>query len=455
MARTARNAKLDTRSARAKLVIRREPYWCNLGGGLAVGYRRIDRNYGTWIARAYDGTDASGKAVRRYQALGLADDTREADGVDVLTFAQAQAIAREWFPRAFLARYAHDKIAKIDKTAGDGEAVSGDYAVSDSPNSSDSPPRTVAEAVAGYAAWLKLHKKATTARQAAYQAETIKAAPIGAVRLDRLTAGHLRQWRDRMAEAPARHRTAKPDESPEQTRRKRQSTTNRALTTLRAALRHAEASYPGTVPGKPWEGAKPFKNVDSARVRWLSVDECRRLLNAAPPDLRRLVRAALLSGCRYGELCRLRCGDFHPESGTLHIAEAKAGARTIPLDDEARAFFDSITAGRAPSETMLLKANGKPWGADHQKRPMALASEAARLDPPATLHCLRHTFASLRIMAGAPLPAIAAALGHSGNRMVERHYGHLAPSWVADAIKATALGIGAGDEAEKIERLTA
>ena len=446
MARTARHAKLDTRSARAKLAIRREPYWCNLGDGLAVGYRRIDRNHGTWISRAYEGDPPR----RKYKALGTADDMAEADGQKVLDFKQAQAAGRAWHPMAF-ARYANAKIAEIAKKAGDG--VSGDYAGSEIPEIPEKAPRTVAEAVAAYADWLKRHRKATTARQAAYAAETIDRASIGAIRLDRLTAGHIRQWRDAMAEAPARHRTAKADESPEQTRRKRQSTANRALTTLKAALRHAERSHPGTVPGKPWEGADPFKGADAPRVRWLDRDEIKRLLNAAPEDLGRLIRAALLSGCRYGELCRLRCGDFHPESATLHIAEAKAGARTIPLDDEGRAFFASITAGRGRSETMLLRANGRPWKADHQKRPMAMASEAARLDPPATLHCLRHTYASLRIMAGAPLPAIASALGHSGTRMVEKHYGHLAPSWVHDAIRATALGIGAGDEAEKVVAL--
>ena len=121
MARTARHGKLDTRSARAKLAIRREPYWATVQTGLAVGYRRIDLNRGTWIARAYD----KDTRTRRYQALGDADDTAEADGQKVLDFGQAQAAARSWHPRAF-ARYANAKIANIAKKAGD--SVSGDDA---------------------------------------------------------------------------------------------------------------------------------------------------------------------------------------------------------------------------------------------------------------------------------------------------------------------------------------
>jgi MinD-like ATPase involved in chromosome partitioning or flagellar assembly len=43
-----------------------------------------------------------------------------------------------------------------------------------------------------------------------------------------------------------------------------------------------------------------------------------------------------------------------------------------------------------------------------------------------------------RIMAGAPLMVVARNLGHADTRMVERHYGHLAPSYIADAIRAAA-----------------
>ena len=40
-------------------------------------------------------------------------------------------------------------------------------------------------------------------------------------------------------------------------------------------------------------------------------------------------------------------------------------------------------------------------------------------------------------MAGAPLQVVAANLGHADMRMTEKHYAHLAPSYVADVIRAT------------------
>jgi integrase len=45
-------------------------------------------------------------------------------------------------------------------------------------------------------------------------------------------------------------------------------------------------------------------------------------------------------------------------------------------------------------------------------------------------------------MNGAPLLVVAKNLGHTDTRMVERHYGHLAESYVADAIRAAAPRFG-------------
>src|SRR5690242_12424324 len=93
MARSVRNAKLTTRSARTRLRSRREPYWTVISEGCAIGYRR-GANGGTWIAKY---RDDSGR--RHYEALGAADDARDADGLSVFSFSQAQNRAREFFTR--------------------------------------------------------------------------------------------------------------------------------------------------------------------------------------------------------------------------------------------------------------------------------------------------------------------------------------------------------------------
>src|SRR5271156_608906 len=53
MARTVRNPKIDTRSARVRLPERAEPYWTVISAGNALGYRRGAKG-GTWIAKFRD-----------------------------------------------------------------------------------------------------------------------------------------------------------------------------------------------------------------------------------------------------------------------------------------------------------------------------------------------------------------------------------------------------------------
>lgn len=101
---------------------------------------------------------------------------------------------------------------------------------------------------------------------------------------------------------------------------------------------------------------------------------------------------SLLSGARWGELRALRVGDFDSRSGYLLIAESKSGkSRRIPLTDEGRAALESMTAGRDPGHVLLTRADGRPWGVQDQKRPIAEACAAATIKPPIGFRALRHT----------------------------------------------------------------
>ena len=55
---------------------------------------------------------------------------------------------------------------------------------------------------------------------------------------------------------------------------------------------------------------------------------------------------------------------------------------------------------------------------------------------PVSFHILRHSYASLLTKAGVPLQVVASALGHADARMTEKHYGHLAPSHLAQLVRA-------------------
>src|SRR5450755_3117765 len=99
---------------------------------------------------------------------------------------------------------------------------------------------------------------------------------------------------------------------------------------------------------------------------------------------------------------------------------------------KAQWLFASRAERRAAGDLIFRRADGGAWGPSHQQRPLDEASRIAKLNPAATFHILRHTYASTLAMKVVPMGVIAAQLGHSDTRMTERHYAHLAPSYVAD-----------------------
>ncbi len=423
MSRTPREVNLSTRAARERLKPSGKPYYRSLDQGLHLGYRKGIRG-AAWVTRWYVGAE-----VYKVESLeARPDDVLDADGVTVLTWSQAQAEARKLFGRR--AREAAG--LEADQRKG---------------------PYTVRDAIADYLDWLSRHRKTT--RDSKYRAEALILPDLGDINVDRLSAARLRKWHESLAMAPARLRRSAEDvaagkmkgryadpNDAEATRRRR-STANRTLTILKAALNHAWRE--GKTPSDgAWRRVRPFPEADAARVRYLSTDEARWLLHACDEDFREIVEAALLTGARYGELAAMTVSDLNPDSGTVHIRTSKAGkARHVVLNDEGRALFEGLTIGRGGDHLIFAKSNGMPWGKSHQHRPLKAACERARFSPPLDFHSLRHSWASLSIMAGAPLLVVAQNLGHADTRMVERHYGHLAQSFVAETIRRTAPTFGA------------
>jgi integrase len=135
--------------------------------------------------------------------------------------------------------------------------------------------------------------------------------------------------------------------------------------------------------------------------------------------------------------------DFNPDVGTVQVRQSKSGKpRHIVLTDEGVALFKQLTTGQAGDEIILHKKDGSAWAFAHQSRPMVEAVERAKIKPAISFHILRHTWASHAVMNGMPLMVVGRNLGHADTRMVEKHYGHLAPSYVAEAVRAGAPKFG-------------
>ena len=308
--------------------------------GLHLGYRRLREGAGPWIARRYVG-------AQRYdeQAIGIADDLSDADGVRVLSYWQAVDLARGTSAKEVAAR-----------------------------------TYTVADAVTDYLEYLTREKKSGYTFGCRMAAHVVPV--LGHIEVADLSATVLRKWLAELAAQPPRVRAPRGSEpryreigDDSEAIRKRKASANQCLVVLKAALNRAfeEELVPSD---NAWRKVRPYQNVDVARGRYLNLGEAKRLLNACDPDFRNLLRAALETGARYGELTRLKVEDYNPDVGTVAIRESKTSTpRHVVLTADGDAFFRQVCAGRTGG-------------------------------------------------------------------MVVKHYGHLAPSYIADSIRAGAPRFG-------------
>jgi integrase len=376
MARTVRNSKLDSRSARSRLSASKTVHWVAIDRGKAVGYRKGAKG-GVWIAKLVRAE------ARKEIALGGADDVLEANGETILTYSQEQERARAWF---------------LQMEAGE--------------RHSPAPVITVAEAVRRYISYLKAEAK--TAKDAEQRLNKHVIPTLGSHPVVALTLTDLEHWRNGLV----RH-----DEDDPDTERRSKDTANRLLNYLKAALNRLMLDPKnGITEDRAWRFLKPFEAVGQARQTHLDAAQVTLFLNVTAGAFRRLVTGALLTGCRAGELKAMRVSDFHRETSTLHVSDGKTGRRDVVLTSEGVRFFDGISAGRRPDELLFVRDDGAVWGTHDHHRPMTAAVSAAKLPEDTVFYSLRHTYASQCLMAGMNVQLLAENMGTSVT-MIERHYG--------------------------------
>ena len=104
-------------------------------------------------------------------------------------------------------------------------------------------------------------------------------------------------------------------------------------------------------------------------------------------NFRDLVRGALLTGCRYGELCRMRVSDYNSEAQVVTIRESKSGkVRHVAITDEGSALFQTVTTGKTGKDLIFTRDDGGAWKASRQQRPLEVASHRAKIEPAVTFH---------------------------------------------------------------------
>jgi len=378
------------------------PHYVLVKRGLALGYRK-NASDGTWSFRRF--------VNGRYQyhvPNGVADDESDANGETVLSYPQAVAAAIKW----------DEQQQRVDT----GEVTSNAHIVKD--------------AIEQY-----LTDKEREKRKSLYRDRVTAKAHIipelGNIQLKKLTHTRLKAWRDGLASAKPRKRTknsreqafrANSSHSDAESMRRRQASTNRVLTLLKAALNHSKTELRWIATDAAWKDIRAYKSVDVGKTRFLSIEEVKKFIagceNAA---FAKLVKGALYTGARYGEITGVRVEHFNATDRNVFIEKSKNGeARHVYLNADAVQFFKSITEDRKPTDYIFVKADGKRWQQSEQKRLMDDAIDKSKVEA-VTFHTLRHSFASLARMNGMPLDVLQQQLGHKDLRMTMR-YAHIGKS---------------------------
>ncbi len=200
------------------------------------------------------------------------------------------------------------------------------------------------------------------------------------------------------------------------------STINRAVALLRKVLAYAVEC--GELSVNPLKGVRMLPE-SPARQPSLDAKDESSLLQKAAPWLRPVLRLALATGCRQGELIALRWRHVDFDSSALIIESSKSGeSRRVPLRTDILAELAS-RRGTADGFVLLNEKGKGPISATQTSHAFKSAAKAIGR-PELRFHDLRHVAGTRLLSQGANLQEIAAILGHKTLSMARR-YSH--PTW--------------------------
>jgi integrase len=224
---------------------------------------------------------------------------------------------------------------------------------------------------------------------------------------------------------------------------RRVDTVNVRLKILRMVFKAAKRD--GFIPENPAEFVEILKDRDRDKSgrRALTVSEIRAVLAVADPEWQSLVKFALYSGQRLGDLARLSFANIDLEQNVLRLVTGKTGNRlAIPIPAplrehiEALSWPDEIKAPVHPRAFRVVSETGRVVTLSNQfvellaqtglretqtRQSRNIGREAKRERPRVSFHSLRHSAVSLLKSAGIPHATVQQLIGHE-SEAVSQHY---------------------------------
>ncbi len=439
MAKSVRNPKIDSRTARAKLKPSGKPYWDDLGDRLHLGYRK-GKHEGVWVLRRYLGLVlVKDKLTGKYavETIGTADDLADADGVKVLTFHQAQDMARERVKQ----------IAEEARIAALGPAVTVRDIVEEYLKGREAREEGYRGESKGQnedGAKLRGLRRDARSRLTKHVDKELAAKPLAA-----LTEDDLAKWRSSLAQTLG---------SPQ-----------RVVSDFKAALNAAAKRHKAKLPPNFRETVKDgLAKADAAsatarEAQVLTDGDVRRIISAAREvdaegdwggDLARVILVLAATGSRFSQIIRMTVADVQAKQKRLMVPTSRKGRGTkqkthtmVPVGDDVLDVLKKATAGRKGHEPLFLRPHWKqvgparwekgergPWyAAAELTRPWAAIVARAGLATGTIPYAFRHSSIVRGLCAGLPVRLVA-SLHDTSSAMIEKHYGH----FVDDALSELA-----------------
>ena len=223
---------------------------------------------------------------------------------------------------------------------------------------------------------------------------------------------------------------------------------NRVLSLL--AAMYAKAENVGYAGDNPCKGVQKFREEE--RERFLQPDEWPRFLEAlqAEPDpFPDYFLLAVLTGARKGNLLTMQWSDIGQDGvWKIPAKSAKAGRSImVPLVPLAREIIQARHDARVNGCPWVFPGPGKDGHLVEVRKAWLRICKRAKLED-LRIHDLRRTLGSLMAAAGASLPIIGKALGHTQPRTT-MIYSRLNVDPVREAMeKATGAILAVGNEPE-------
>lgn len=406
-------AELADRQFRQSITPKWEVYYVILAWGRAFGYRRTPKCGGRWVARLRVTVGSS----YREQNMGLADDVRPADGLRVLDFQQAKEKALKWFDAPEFVPI------RVEAKQFGWRSTLNVCPIGDR--------YTVAHAMQDYCQWKRDFRARQNFHSSVSRANVYTLPFLGQMSCEDLTPQHCRSLLLHV-ESSVLHRAGgtrltrvDPRTLDPEDRRKRRINANQVFTDFRSALNMAFGD--GKISSNAaWRHVKIFRAVHRARVDILTWEQARRLLDLATPEFKRLLLAALYTGCRISELFQMRVGDIDGTRAAIYVRPVKCyRGRTIALPDEAYDFFKALSRGRDNDQPLIRRNHDWPWTTGYVAAHFKDMAASLGLPKTFVFHCLRHTYASLLLRAGTPPIVVARQLGHLNMETTLRTYAHV------------------------------